>query len=716
MPEQSRTTIRVLVVDDEPGIRDAYRQVLAESDVSQEVEGFRELRSRLFSRKEPERSRAKARPHSTTFEPVFCDQAPAAVAAVKEALAHNQPFAVVFLDMRMPPGPDGVWAAAQIRELDPAVEIVICTAYSDADPSDIGGLVPPEDKLSYLQKPFHPHEVRQMTIALGSKWRAERRIVKLAYFDTLTGLPNREQSHNRLVRALQAAQENDRTLAVLYLDLDNFKRVNDTLGHAAGDELLRRVADRLRNSLRDRVDTAVPGAGAGPRLGDIARLGGDEFMVLLPNMRSPADAGGVAERLIEALREPMQLASNSLVVTASVGIAVYPQDGTDAVTLLRHADLAMYVAKRRNPGTYAYYDASMNAIALHRFTIEDRLRGALARNELSLLYQPQFDVRTASVSGMEALLCWTSGELGVVSSAEFLPVAEETGLIHSIGAWVLRTACLQAKTWRAEGLPVRRIAVNVSGREFALADYPAQVATIVRETGIDPALLELEISESVVMADEAWAERTINQLKQLGVSLALDDFGIGYSRFGRLRNLAVDRLKIGRSFVTSITEGGDDRAIASAIIAMSRSLHINVIAEGVENFPQLAFLQEQDCQDAQGFLLSGPLQAEEARRAPEALGRARRRLALATLQGAHRLRRPSVPGEFSLQSPRRHARCATAGKLCGPRSPISSGTPLRGARRRRFCAPACTAVSVSRPVPPTNCSAMSSTARAGAST
>src|SRR5882762_4810977 len=582
MPELNQTTIRVLVVDDEPGVREAYGQVLAESDVSQEVEGFRELRSRLF-KNAPAQSRAKGRSHSTTFEPVFCDQAPAAVTAVKEALARNQPFAVVFLDMRMPPGPDGVWAAAHIRELDPAVEIVICTAYSDADPSDIGGLVPPEDKLSYLQKPFHPHEVRQMTIALGSKWRAERRIVRLAYFDTLTGLPNREQSHNRLVRALQAAKENDRTLAVLYLDLDNFKRVNDTLGHAAGDELLRLVADRLRNSLRDRVDTAVP------------------------------DAGSVAERLIEALREPVQLVSNSLVVTPSVGIAVYPQDGADAVTLLRHADLAMYVAKRRSSGTYAYYDASMNAIALHRFTIEDRLRGALARNEFSLLYQPQFDVRTASVSGMEALLCWTSAELGVVSSSEFLPVAEETGLILPIGAWVLRAACLQAKTWRAEGLPVQRIAVNVSGRQFALAEYPAQVAAILRETGLDPAMLELEISESVVLADEAWAERTISQLKQLGVSLAIDDFATGYSHFSRLRNLAVDRLKIGRSFVTSITEGGDDRAIASAIIAMSRAMRINVTAEGVDNFPQLAFLQEQDCQDAQGFLLSGPLQAEEAR-------------------------------------------------------------------------------------------------------
>jgi len=613
MPEQSRTTIRVLVVDDEPGIRDAYRQILAESDVSQEVEGFRELRSRLFSRNAPERRGAKARSHGTTFEPVFCDQAAAAVAAVKEALAHNQPFAVVFLDMRMPPGADGVWAAAQIRELDPAVEIVICTAYSDADPSDIGGLVPPEDKLSYLQKPFHPHEVRQMTIALGSKWRAERRIVRLAYFDTLTGLPNREQSHNRLVRALQAAKENDRTLAVLYLDLDNFKRVNDTLGHTAGDELLRQVAERLRNSLRDRVDTAIPGSGTGPRLGDLARLGGDEFMVLLPSLRCPADAGGVAERLIEALREPVQLAANSLAVTPSVGIAVYPQDGADAVTLLRHADLAMYVAKRRSPGTYVYYDASMNAIALHRFTIEDRLRGALARNELSLLYQPQFDVRTASISGMEVLLRWTSAELGVVSSAEFLPVAEETGLILPIGAWVLRTACLQAKTWSAEGLAVQRIAVNVSGRQFALAEYPAQVAAILRETGLDPAMLELEIGESVVMADETGTERTLKQLKQLGVSLAIDDFGTGYSRFGRLRHLAIDRLKIARSFVTSIiNEGSDDRAIASAIIAMSRSLHINVTAEGVENFPQLAFLQEQDCQDAQGFLLSRPLQAEEA--------------------------------------------------------------------------------------------------------
>ena len=604
MADRNPTPIRVLIVDDEPEIRDAYRQVLAESEVNLEVTGFHELRSRLF-KKNPMEALRRAATRATSFETVFCEQATQAVSAVKEALARNEPFAVVFLDMRMPPGPDGVWAATQIRELDPAVEIVICTAYSDADPGEIGGYVPPEDKLSYLQKPFHPHEIRQMTIALGSKWRAERRIVRLAYFDTLTGLPNREQSHNRLVGALQAAKEKGGSLAVLYLDLDNFKRVNDTLGHAVGDELLCVVADRLRGSLRYGNDTSRPG--------DIARLGGDEFMVLLPNVRTSMDAGGVAERLILALREPIQLASNSLVVTPSVGIALYPQDGADAETLLRNADLAMYFAKRRSPGTFAYFDVSMNATALHRFTIEEQLRGALERNEFSLQYQPQFDVRSGAISGVEALLRWTNSELGAVSPLEFIPVAEETGLILAIGKWALRAACQQAQEWRAEGLPVQRMAVNVSGRQFALAEYPKEVEATLAETGLDPAVLELEITESVVMADEVWAEKAINQLKALGISLAIDDFGTGYSSFGRLRHFAVDRLKIDRSFVTSITETSDDRAIAAAIIAMSRSMRINVTAEGVENFPQLNFLQEQDCQDAQGFLLSRPLQADAAR-------------------------------------------------------------------------------------------------------
>jgi len=606
--DKKRPPIRVLIADDEAEVRDAYRQILFEADMSSETAVFHNLRERLFS-KPPEQLAKNLSPSDTAFTPVFCEGAEAAVAAVREALAADDPFAVAYLDMRMPPGPDGVWAAARIRELDPAIEIVVCTAYSDVDPRDIGAMVPPEEKLSYLQKPFHPHEIRQMTISLASKWRSEHRIVKLAYFDALTGLPNREQLRNRLNSALAAAKQQQRMLAVLYLDLDNFKRVNDTLGHAVGDELLCLVAARLRSSLRadDTVDE-LPIA----RSSHIARLGGDEFIVILPNIRSADDASAVAARLISELQEPMRLAQHTLVVTPSVGVAMFPGDGVEADTLLRNADLAMYFAKRKGPGMSAFFDASMNDAALHRFTLEAKLRGALERGEFTLHYQPQFDVRTGGVSGMEALLRWTNDELGVVPPVEFIPVAEETGLILGIGEWVLRNACLQAKSWVDEGLPVARMAVNVSGQQFVLKDFPQVVAAIIKETGIEASMLELEITESVVMKDEAWAEQALAQLKELGVMLAIDDFGTGYSSFGRLRHFAVDRLKIDRSFMTSLIDCSDDRAIAAAIIAMSRSLRINVTAEGVESFPQLLFLQEHECQEAQGFLFSRALPAADA--------------------------------------------------------------------------------------------------------
>ena len=513
--------------------------------------------------------------------------------------------------MRMPPGPDGVWPASRIRELDPAIEIVICTAYSDVDPGEIGAIVPPEEKLSYLQKPFHPHEIRQMTISLAGKWRAEHRIVKLAYFDALTGLPNREQSRERLTSALAGARTHAHMTAVLYLDLDNFKRVNDTLGHAVGDELLCLVASRLRHSLR--AEDATP---LDPRLSarsnHIGRLGGDEFIVILPNVRNADDAAAVAARLIADLQVPMRLALHTLVITPSAGIALFPSDGVDVDTLLRNADLAMYSAKRKGPGMHAFFDPSMNAAALHRFTLEAKLRGALERGEFTLHYQPQFDVGTGAVSGMEALLRWTHPELGVVPPNDFIPVAEETGLILSIGEWVLREACRQAKSWLDEGLPVARMAVNVSGQQFILREFPATVASIIAETGIDASMLELEITESVVMHDEVWAERALRQLKELGVMLAIDDFGTGYSSFGRLRHFAVDRLKIDQSFMTSLIDCSDDRAIAAGIIAMSRSLRISVTAEGVESFPQLLFLQEHDCQEAQGFLFSRALPAADA--------------------------------------------------------------------------------------------------------
>jgi diguanylate cyclase (GGDEF)-like protein len=610
MDEPIREPIRVLVADDEASLRDAYRQILVTADSIGGAAALADLRARLL----PNAAGAapKAVQAKTRFDVTFCDGAETAVAAVRAALAAGKPFAVAFLDMRMPPGLDGVWAAARIRELDPAIEIVICTAYADVDAGEIGGLVPPEEKLSYLQKPFHPGEIRQMALSLASKWRAEHRIIKLAYFDALTGLPNREQLRTRMSSAIAAAEQRGQSLAVLYLDLDNFKRVNDTLGHAAGDQLLCLVAAAMRNSVRggDLISADVPPYGRSG--GHIARLGGDEFIVILPNLQSVEDAGRVAERLVADLKKPMQLGAHSLVITPSIGIAVYPRDGADVESLLRHADLAMYFAKRSAPGSYEFFDAGMNDVALRRFAIEEKLRGALERGEFSLHYQPQFDVVSGGIAGMEALLRWDNPELGSVPPMAFIPVAEETGLILSIGEWVLRTACRQARAWRDEGLPPVRMAVNVSGQQFTLKEFPELVAAVIADTGIDPQLLELEITESVVMKDENASARAFARLKQLGVGLAIDDFGTGYSSFGRLRNLSVNRLKIDRSFLTSLVECNDDQAIAKALISMTRSLRISVTAEGVENFPQLAFLQEQECNEAQGYLLSHPLMPADA--------------------------------------------------------------------------------------------------------
>jgi diguanylate cyclase (GGDEF)-like protein len=566
----------------------------------------------LFKTEANPLGKAVPRPDPRVIEAVFCAQTEHAIAEVKRALALDLPFAVIFLDMRMPPGKNGIWAAARIRELDPAVEIVICTAYSDIDPAEVSALVPPEEKLSYLQKPFHPHEVRQATIALASKWQAERQIVRLAYFDSLTGLPNREQSKRRLAGALEMARDRNCTLAVLYLDLDNFKRVNDTLGHAAGDELLCLVANRLRTTLSAIDAAAADVGGSSPLSVDLARLGGDEFLVVLRNIADVDIATSVADRLISALREPIRIGKNALVVTPSIGIAVYPGHGHDAPSLLRNADLAMYFAKRKRAGTYALFDGPMNAAALQRFTIEEHLRNALEHRELFLLYQPQFDVRTGAISGMEALLRWKSAKLAAVPPAEFIPVAEETGLILNIGEWVLRTACQQAQSWLERGLPAGRVAVNVSGRQFSLPEFPGQVAAILEETGLLASQLELEITESVVMSDERRAQQALGELKALGVTLAIDDFGTGYSSFARLRHFGIDRLKIDRSFVTRINDCHDDRAIAAAIIAMARTLRIKVTAEGVESLPQLMFLQEQECQEAQGYLLSKPLPVAQA--------------------------------------------------------------------------------------------------------
>ncbi len=612
MSPTSLPPIRVLVVDDETAVLDVYRKILSAAVSSVERAARQDLRARLLRGTAAEELSAAAARRSSRFALVFCAGAEAAVDAVRLAQVDGQPFAVVFLDMRMPPGPDGAWAAEKIRALDGEIEIVLCTAFSDTDPAEITERVPPEDKLFYLQKPFHPHEVRQIATALGLKWSAERRIAKLAYFDTLTGLPNRARFLDQLSDALETAKERNEKLAVLYLDLDNFKRINDTLGHGVGDELLCVMAERLRAECRG-DDLVLSGTAATNAVAALARLGGDEFVVMLRDIQGPDDACTVANRVINSLRQPMRLSTHEILVTPSVGVAVYPSDAADVDTLLRNADLAMYFAKRQGPGRFALYKETMNASALMRLTLETQLRSALSRNEFSLHYQPQVHLGTGLISSLEALLRWNNVDLGSVPPADFIPIAEESGLILPIGEWVLRTACAQAKAWHDEGLLSGVVAVNVSSVQLAEPDFPALVATVLRETGLPPALLELEITESLVMQDESHAEPILAGLKRIGVSLAIDDFGMGYSNFLRLRELSVDRLKIDRSFINRIQSHTDDRVLVSTIIKMAQALGLGVVAEGVEDFSQLLQLQDEKCDQAQGFLLSRPLPVADTR-------------------------------------------------------------------------------------------------------
>jgi diguanylate cyclase (GGDEF)-like protein len=603
--DASRDLIRVLVADDEPAILESYREILQGGPAGCANADLNDMRDRLFgTRKKTPVEVGEA------FDLTLCAGAQEAVRAVQQARDEGEPFAVVFLDMRMPPGPDGAWAAARIRELDPCVDIVVVTAYSDVDPQEIARLVPPAGSLFYLQKPFHAHEVRQLAGALGTRRQAEDRIRQLAYYDDITGLPNRAFFKERLSQVLETARRHGRSLALLFLDLDNFKRINDTLGHSVGDDLLIEVARRLLANLRT-SDAIAQGAAVPDREG-LARLGGDEFTVLLSELAQAKDAGLVAARLLEALSRPLVLGGHEITVTMSIGVAVYPDDGGDVETLLKSADMAMYFAKRQGRNGFQFYTEAMHSAALERLTMENCLRRALELGEFSVHYQPVMDIATGEVSGVEALARWHSAQLGDVSPAEFIPLAEETGLILPIGDWVLRTACAQCKAWRDAGIALPRVAVNISVLQFAQDGFAEHVAAIVAEAGLEASALELEITESLLMKDGEAALITLRELKDLGVHLAIDDFGTGYSSLSYLKQFPIDRLKIDRTFVCAVNTDPQDQAIATAVIAMADSMHLEVTAEGVETEGQLQFLSEHKCKEAQGYYLSRPLSAPQA--------------------------------------------------------------------------------------------------------
>ena len=426
---------------------------------------------------------------------------------------------------------------------------------------------------------------------------AESHMRFFANHDALTGLPNRAMFNQRLTQAIAQADRHGKRAAVLFVDLDRFKIVNDTLGHETGDVLLRDLAGRLRESLR-----------AGDTLG---RQGGDEFVVLLEDVAGTRDITDVSQKILETVSRPLSLQGQEYSVTASIGVSIYPDDGSDAQDLLKNADIAMYRAKDQGRNAFRFYSAALNAHSIERLALESKLRRALEREEFLLYYQPKVELATGSIVGVEALIRWWPAEGGMVPPGDFIPLVEETGLIGPIGEWVLRAACADARRWQTAGHAPLRIAVNLSARQFVRETLTADIADVLARTGLLPSLLELEITESVVMQDPDRAARVLVDLNALGVHVAIDDFGTGYSSLGYLKRFPVDTVKIDRSFIEGIPGDEDDVVITRAVIAMAHSMGLRVTAEGVETHEQVAFLKEHGCDEAQGFLLGRPAAANE---------------------------------------------------------------------------------------------------------
>ncbi len=438
--------------------------------------------------------------------------------------------------------------------------------------------------------------------------RSHEQIAHLAYHDSLTGLPNRRLFGELLENAVAQARRRGVVVALLFLDMDDFKRVNDTLGHPVGDALLSEFAKRLSGVVRDSDLIARNSSGCENA---VARLGGDEFIVLLPGLNSPLDAAIVAQRVLEHLDEPIVIGGHELPVRASIGITVFPNDGDTVEALIKSADIAMYHAKEQGKHHYAFYTGGMNAALVERMTLEADLRKALLRDEFVLYYQPQVDAWSGRILGVEALLRWTCPERGLVSPAEFIPLAEESGLIVPIGEWVLREACRQNRAWQDAGLAPITVSVNISSRQFNVAGFDPVIRGVLSAEGLDARYLDLELTETAIMRSPATTAQVLDALKALGATISMDDFGTGYSSLGLLKKLPIDRLKIDQSFVRDIAEDADDAAITATIIAMGRSLNLEVIAEGVETAEQLAFLREHGCQRFQGYLVSKPVPAAD---------------------------------------------------------------------------------------------------------
>jgi diguanylate cyclase len=596
---------RVLIIDDNRAIHEDFLKILA-GDAGNA--GLLAAERLLLGETAP----APERPE---FAIDAALQGQEGVARVEQALKEGRPYALAFVDMRMPPGWDGLVTIQRLWEVDPNVQIVICSAHSDYDWTEVVARLSHSDKLLVIKKPFEPIEVLQSANALTRKWEHERALRRqleqleqlveartqgleaankqlrhIASHDALTGLPNRVLLDDRLSQAVAHAERDGSCFAVALFDLDRFKVVNDSFGHRTGDELIKAVAQRLGRLAR-RTDT-------------VARLGGDEFLLLMDRLPKREDADQIAQRALEVLRHPVRLGALDVHTSASIGIAVFPDDARDAEALIAHADAAMYCAKQRGRNNVQRYSAGMNAVTQDRVKLESDLHGALAHGQLELHYQPKVEMTNGAIRGAEALLRWRHPQRGLVPPGEFIPLAEACGLIDSIGEWVVREACRQARAWQQEGLPRVRVAVNLSALQFRRGNLLQMIRGALEAADLEPRFLEVEITESALMSDPEESVAILEQLSRMGVVVSVDDFGTGYSSMSYLRRFPVDKLKIDRAFIAELISRADDASIVRAIISLAHSLKLKVVAEGVETGEQLDLLKNLGCDQYQGYCFS----------------------------------------------------------------------------------------------------------------
>ena len=572
MVSPDKNNAHILIVDDEPEIRSMVRETLSES--------------------------------------YNCAVANSAEEAL--LLLQTEEYGLVISDINMG-GMSGLEMIPQVRAIAPDTVIMMISGEQNIESAIEAMRVGAFD---YIMKPFDFQHVEAAVrralehhALLEAKRHHENHLEELvrqrtaelnhlAYHDALTDLPNRILFEDRLTQALILAERNRQPLGMLFLSLDRFKKVHDTLGRAIGDRLLQKVAERLRGNAH-KGET-------------VARFEGDEFALLLTQIGGTEDEDVVEVifQINESLKLPFVIDDHELFITVSIGISLYPDDGADAPTLLKNADAALNRAREQGENNYQFYTADMNAKAMKRLTLENSLRWALERSEFEVYYQPVLDINTRKIVGMEALVRWHHPELGLVQPAEFIPLAEDTGMIVPIGEWVLRTACAQNKSWQAAGFAPLSLAVNLSVRQFQQQNLSEVIARILQETGLNAHDLELELTESSIMKNAESAVRTLGELKAMGVKIAIDDFGTGYSSLGYLKRLPIDTLKIDRSFVCDVTTDPDDAALVMAIITLAHNLRLKVIAEGVDSEEQLRFLHLLRCDEWQGYLFSKPLPVE----------------------------------------------------------------------------------------------------------